>query len=123
MAKAGIKNLRHKLNHMNPTASESALGDLLEQVLEAYNDLAGKYNQLLTKIDTDFAAQNTAIEALRSFANSHTHTENTAAAYTQNAATTAPTTTDNTASQLDTNYNATLAASTPTLKTLEQRES
>lgn len=61
MAKAGVRNLQDKLNRMNPAASESGLGNVLEEILEAYNDLAGKYNQLLAKLDTDFTAQNAGV--------------------------------------------------------------
>lgn len=43
---------RHRLNHMNPAAWKASLGDVIYDLLNAYNDLAAKYNALLAHLDT-----------------------------------------------------------------------
>jgi hypothetical protein len=52
MPEAGMINRRYELNQMAPAAHDASLGDCLYDLLNAYNDLAGKYNALLAHLDT-----------------------------------------------------------------------
>lgn len=70
------RNLQDKLNRCMPIAYDVKLGDLLQGLVTAHNDLETKYNSLLAKLDADATAQNAAVAS----------------------------------SQLDTDYEATLAA-------------
>ncbi len=81
------KNPQDMLNRSMPIADDIKLGDMLQEMLDAYNDLATKHNSLLAKLDTDNTAQNAVV----------------------------------TASQLDVDYEATLAATSADLKDINQR--
>lgn len=52
MAKAGVRNYAHQLNHASPANADAQLGTTLEELIAGYNDLAAKYSALLAKLDT-----------------------------------------------------------------------
>ena len=45
------KNLQDALNRSMPAAQQAELGDMLQEMIEAYNDLATKHNDLVTFFD------------------------------------------------------------------------
>ena len=49
----GNINLQDHLNRSMPIAKDVGLGDLLQELVTAYNDLATQYNALLAKLDSD----------------------------------------------------------------------
>ncbi len=57
------KNPQDMLNRSMPIADDIKLGDMLQEMLNAYNDLAAKYNSLLAKLDADNTAQNAVVTA------------------------------------------------------------
>ena len=54
------------LNRSMPAAHKVMLGDLLNQIIAAYNDLATKHNALLAKLDADAGVTDTNYTALLS---------------------------------------------------------
>lgn len=55
----GTRNLQDQLNRAMPIAKDVGLGDLLQEIVTAYNDLATKHNDLLTKMDADAGVNDT----------------------------------------------------------------
>ena len=55
------KNPQDMLNRSMPIADDIKLGDMLQEMITAHNDLATKHNALLAKLDADNAAQNAVV--------------------------------------------------------------
>lgn len=47
------RNLQDELNRCMPIAQSVGLGDLLQEMVTAYNDLATKHNAAMAKLDAD----------------------------------------------------------------------
>lgn len=60
---ANHKNPQDLLNRSMPIADDIKLGDMLQEMITAYNDLSTKYDALLAKLDVDNAAQNAVVLA------------------------------------------------------------
>jgi len=58
-SEAGRVNVQERLNHAMPAMADVQMGDLLQEVLDAYNDLATKYNAVLAKLDADAGVTDT----------------------------------------------------------------
>ncbi|HED34955.1 MAG TPA: hypothetical protein ENJ08_12220 [Gammaproteobacteria bacterium] len=58
------KDLQDQLNRAMPIAKDIGLGDTLQELISAYNDLATKYNQLvaLQGGNANLLADNTALK-------------------------------------------------------------
>lgn len=50
---------QHRLNKAYPTAADIKLGDTLQEIIAAYNDLATKFNAVLAKLDADVGVTDT----------------------------------------------------------------
>lgn len=54
-----IWNHQDRLNRQNPASARVKLGDVMQELLTAYNDLATKHNALLAKLDADAGVTDT----------------------------------------------------------------
>ena len=68
MSNNGTGNVQDELNRCMPAASHAQLGDVLNDLLTGYNDLAAKHNALLAKLDADAGVTDTNYAALESAA-------------------------------------------------------
>lgn len=66
MSNNGTGNVQDELNRCMPAAAHAKLGDILNDLLTAYNDLAAKYNALLVKLDADAGVTDANYAALES---------------------------------------------------------
>jgi hypothetical protein len=66
MSNNGTGNVQDELNRCMPAAAHGKLGDVLNDLLTAYNDLAAKHNALLAKLDADAGVADTNYAATQS---------------------------------------------------------
>lgn len=59
MSKHSAWKVQDLLNRLGPGAAEAGLGDILNDLVTAYNDLRAQYVALLTKLDADAGVTDT----------------------------------------------------------------